>query len=201
LDIIYLAQIAAAYYRWTSQLNGDNPLIFSDFNAFYTAHHDLLHPTAWRSYYSTTFLTQPTTACFYRMPDLQDLPDSSSLLCLLRDNPVSELVLKLPRWACTVGRTRHRQPFLSFDTITEIALRTLGAVLTRLHAACPIAPPFSESHACFWLGEYYEPPIAESKQEALPTNANTQLEGEEKKIPPSPSPTSDLSPREDNREA
>jgi hypothetical protein len=135
------------------------------------------------------------------MPDLQDLPDSSSPLCLPRDNPVSEHVLKLPRWAYTVGRTRHRQPLIPFDAITRIALRTLDAVLTRLHAAYPSTPPFSESHAHFWLDEYYKPPLAESKQEALPTNANTQLEGKGKKISSSPSPTSDLSPRKDNREA
>jgi hypothetical protein len=201
LDIFYLAQVAAAYYRWTSQLNSEDLLTFSEFDAFYTAHYALLHPTAWRSYYSATFLTQPTTARFYRMPDLQDLPDSSSPLCLPRDNPVSEHVLKLPRWAYTVGRTRYRQPLLPFDTTTKIALRTLGAVLTRLHAAYPSTPPFSESHARFWLDEYYKPPIAELKQEALPTNTNTQLEGEEKKTPSSPSPTSDLSPRKDNREA
>ena len=135
------------------------------------------------------------------MPDLQDLPDSSSPLCLPRDNPVSEHVLKPPRWAYTVGRTRQRQPLLPFDTITKIALRTLDAVLTRLHAAYPSTPPFSESHARFWLDEYYKPPIAESKQEALPTNINDQLEGEEKKILSSPSPKSNLSPRKDNREA
>lgn len=199
--MFYLAQIAAAYYRWTSQLNWEDPLTFSDFDAFYTAHHALLHPTAWRSYYSTKFLIQPTTARFYRMPDLQDLPDSSSPLCLPRDNPVSKHVLKLPRWAYTVGRTRHRQPLLPFDTITKIALRTLVAVLTRLNEACPCTPPFSESHARFWLDEYYKPPIAESKQEPLPTNTNDQLEGEEKKISSSPSPKSNLSPRKDNREA
>ena len=201
LDIFYLAQIAAAYYRWTSQLNSDDLLTFSDFDAFYTAHHALLHPTAWRSYYSTAFLAQPATARFYRMPDLQDLPDSSSPLCLPRDDPVSEHVLKIPRWAYTVGRTRYRQPLLPFDTITRIALRTLDAVLTRLHAAHPSSPPFSESHACFWLNEYYEPPIAEPKQETLPTDTKTQLQGEEKKIPPSLGSTSDLSPRKHNREA
>ncbi|KAH5240613.1 hypothetical protein HBI64_077320 [Parastagonospora nodorum] len=200
LDIFYLAQIAAAYYHWTDQLNGDDPLTFSDFDAFYTAHHALLNPTAWRSYYSTAFLTQPNTARFYRMPDLQDLPDSSSPLCLPRNNPVSKHVLKLPRWAYTVGRTCHRQLFLPFDTITEIALRTLDTALTRLHAAYPSTPPFSEPHARFWLDEYYKPPIAESKQEALSTNTNTQLGGEEK-IPSSSSPTSDPSPRKDNREA
>jgi hypothetical protein len=39
-------------YRYSSQLEGDFPSV-SDFPAFYTAHHALLHSSAWRSYYST----------------------------------------------------------------------------------------------------------------------------------------------------
>jgi hypothetical protein len=142
LDIFYLAQLAAAIYRYTSQLEGDFPS-FSDFPAFYTAHHALLHSSVWRSYYSTRFLTQRTTARFYRLPDLQDLPDSSSPLCQPCRSPVSAHVLKRPRWAYTVGCTRCRQPFLPFETLTAVALSTLEF--------CPSAPPDSESHARFWL--------------------------------------------------
>ncbi|KAJ5414362.1 hypothetical protein N7509_000989 [Penicillium cosmopolitanum] len=142
LDIFYLAQLAAAIYRYTSQLEGDLPS-FSDFPTFYTAHHALLHSSVWRSYYSTHFLTQRTTACFYRLPDLQDLPDSSSPLCQPCRNPVSAHVLKRPRWAYTVGCTRCRQPFLSFETLTAVALSTLEFN--------PSAAPDSESHARFWL--------------------------------------------------
>ncbi|KAJ9199092.1 hypothetical protein DTO166G4_7369 [Paecilomyces variotii] len=151
LDIFYLAQLAAAIYRYSSQLEDDFPS-FSDFPAFYTAHYDLLHSSAWRSYYSIPYLSQRTTACFYRPPDLQDLPDSSSPLCQPRRRPVSGHVLKLPRWAYTVGCTRYRQPFLPGETLTAVALRTLEATMTRLHTACPSAPPpASESHARFWL--------------------------------------------------
>ncbi|KAL4975557.1 hypothetical protein BDW66DRAFT_160356 [Aspergillus desertorum] len=43
--------------------------------AFYTTQHALLEPSAWRSYYSKTFLEQRTTARFYTAySNLQDLP-------------------------------------------------------------------------------------------------------------------------------
>ncbi|KAJ5150817.1 uncharacterized protein N7482_010069 [Penicillium canariense] len=135
---------------------------FSDFPAFYTAHHALLHSSAWCSYYSTPFLTQRTTARFYRQPVLQDLPDSSSPLCQPRHNPVSAHVLKLPRWAYTVGCTRRRQPFLPFVTLTTVALSTLEATMTRLHTAFPSALPHSESHARFWLN-YFTPEPSPSR--------------------------------------
>ncbi|KAJ5505995.1 Dynamin [Penicillium expansum] len=155
LDVFYLAQLAAAIYRYSSQLEGDFPSFF-DFPAFYTAHHALLHSSAWRSYYSTHFLAQRTTARLYRLPDLQDLPDSSSPLCQPRRSTVFAHVLKLPRWAYTVSCTRRRQPFLPFVTLTAVALSTLEATMTRLHTAYPSAPPYSESHARFWL-DYFTP--------------------------------------------
>jgi len=69
LDIFYLAQLAAAIYRSSDQLEGDFPSP-DDFQSFYTIHHALPHSSAWRSYYSTAFLTQRTTARFYCLPDL-----------------------------------------------------------------------------------------------------------------------------------
>ncbi|KAJ5523558.1 hypothetical protein N7513_013102 [Penicillium frequentans] len=161
LDVFYLAQLAAAIYRYSSQLEGDF-LTFSDFSAFYTAHHALLHSSAWRSYYSIHFLAQRTTARLYRLPNLQDLPDSSSPLCQPRHSTVSAHVLKLPRWAYTVSCTRRRQPFLPFVTLTAIALSTLKATMTRLHSAYPSAPPYSESHARFWL-DYFTPNLSSSR--------------------------------------
>ncbi|XHG00037.1 hypothetical protein AWENTII_003508 [Aspergillus wentii] len=152
LGMFYLAQLAAAIYRYSSQLEGDFPS--SDFPT-YTAHHALLHSSVWRSYYSLPFLTQHTTARFYRLPDLQDLPDSSPL-CQPRHRPVSTNILKLPRWAYPIECTRRRQPFLPFATLTAVALSTLETTMARLHTAYPSAPPYSESHARFWL-DYFTP--------------------------------------------
>lgn len=45
LDVFYLTQLAAAIYRYSSQLDGDFPT-FSDFPVFYSAHHALLHSYA-----------------------------------------------------------------------------------------------------------------------------------------------------------
>ena len=121
-----------------------------------------MHSSAWRAYYSKPFLTQRMTACFYRPPDLQALPDSSSPLCQPRHSPVSAHVLKLPRWAYTVGCTRRRQPYLPFVTLLAVALSTLESTMARLHTAYPSAPPYSESHARFWL-DYFTPDPSRSR--------------------------------------
>lgn len=75
---------------------------------------------------------------------------------------VSAHVLKLPRWANSIERTRRRQPFLPCETLTTLALSTLEATITRLHIACPSAPPYSESHARFWLN-YFTPDPSPSR--------------------------------------
>ncbi|KAJ5680975.1 hypothetical protein N7536_012114 [Penicillium majusculum] len=149
LDIFYLAQLAAAIYRSTDQLEGDFPSP-DDFQSFYTTHHALLHSSVWRSYYSTTFLTQRTTARFYRLPDLQDLPDSDSPLGLPRQRPPT-FATKLPRWAYSVARTHRRQPSLPLATLTRLALSTLETTTTRLRTAHPSVAPYSETQARFWL--------------------------------------------------
>ncbi|KAI9034936.1 uncharacterized protein KD926_004999 [Aspergillus affinis] len=153
LDIFYLAQLAAAIYRSSSQLDGDFPSP-SDFPAFYTTHRALLHPSAWRSYYSAAFLTQPTTARFYRLPDLQDLPDSDSPLAQPRQPPPgggAAHATKLPRWAYSVERTHRRQPSLPLATLTRLALSTLEMTTARLRTVHPSVPPYSETQARFWL--------------------------------------------------
>ncbi|RHZ73294.1 hypothetical protein CDV55_100025, partial [Aspergillus turcosus] len=149
LDIFYLAQLAAAIYRSSDQLEGDFPSP-DDFQSFYTTHHALLHASTWRSYYSTAFLTQRTTARFYRLPDLQDLPDSDSPLGLPRQRPPAHAT-KLPRWAHSVARTHRRQPSLPLATLTGLALSTLETTIARLRTAHTSVPPYSETQARFWL--------------------------------------------------
>ncbi|KAJ9486166.1 hypothetical protein VN97_g7179, partial [Penicillium thymicola] len=149
LDIFYLAQLAATIYRSTNQLEGDFPS-HDDFQSFYTTHYALLHSSAWRSYYSTAFLTQRTTARFYRLPDLQDLPDSDSPLTLPRQRPPA-YATKLPRWAYSVARTHRRQSSLPLGTLTRLALNTLGMTITHLRTAYPSVPLYSETQARFWL--------------------------------------------------
>ncbi|KAL4982806.1 hypothetical protein BDW68DRAFT_47062 [Aspergillus falconensis] len=153
LDLFYLAQIAAAIYRSSDPIEGVYPSP-DDFDAFYTEHHALLNPSAWRSYYSETYVRQRTTARFYRQPDLQGLPDSDSPLDQLRKRPRvggGPHATKLPRWAYNVARTRRRQPLLPLDTFTGLALSTLETFIGRLCTAHPSVPPYSETQARFWL--------------------------------------------------
>ncbi|KAK8015788.1 J domain-containing protein 1 [Apiospora marii] len=80
LDMFYIAQIAAGIYRSSDQCEGDFPSA-DDFDAFYVQHYPALHQDAWREYYSPTFLAQTSSARFYRLPNLRDLPDASDPLC------------------------------------------------------------------------------------------------------------------------
>ncbi|KAI9035157.1 uncharacterized protein KD926_004452 [Aspergillus affinis] len=154
LDLFYLAQIAAGIYRSSDQIEGIFPSV-DGFDTFYTEHHALLHPSAWRAYYSEPFLKQNITARFYRLPDLQDLPDSDNPL----DLPIRKQshvgggphATKLPRWAYNVACTYLRQPLLPLVTLTDIALSTLEATINRLRKAHPSVRPYSETQARFWL--------------------------------------------------
>ncbi|KAL6229419.1 hypothetical protein BDW75DRAFT_249680 [Aspergillus navahoensis] len=131
LDIFYFVQIGGGINR-SEQMDGDFPSP-DDFDTFYTTHRALLNPSAWRSYYSETFLMQRTTARFYRLPDLQDLPDT--------DFPLGR-PLKRP------AHPGGGQPSLPLETFTELALRTLEASTARLHAAYPsVVQPYSETQA------------------------------------------------------
>ncbi|WYZ42058.1 hypothetical protein EsH8_V_000953 [Colletotrichum jinshuiense] len=149
LDIFYLAQIAAGIYRSSNQLEGDFPSA-EDFDTFYAQHHQLLDQDAWRQYYSPAFLAQVTSARFYRLPDLQDLPDSSDPLAQSRQKGVGHFT-KLPRWAHNVVRTHRRQPTLPVATITHTALSTLQQTILRLRKEHPSVQPYSETQARFWL--------------------------------------------------
>ncbi|KAK1142346.1 hypothetical protein N8T08_007898 [Aspergillus melleus] len=158
LDMFYLAQIAAALYITVHSSSEQIDDIFDTldgFNTFYTEHHALLHPSVWREYYSESFLKQNTTARFYCLPDLQDLPGSNNPLDLpVREQPHvggGPHVTKLPRWAYNVARTFLRQHLLPLATLTDIALRTLEATINRQRKTYPSVRPYSETQARFWL--------------------------------------------------
>ncbi|KAF4785630.1 rta1 domain protein [Colletotrichum scovillei] len=149
LDIFYLAQLAAAMYRFSDQGEGEFATA-DDFDGFYAQHSELLDENAWRKYYSSTLLAQPISARFYRLPDLQDLPDSSDPLAQPRHKGNGHLT-KLPRWAHNVVRTHRRQPSLFVETITQIALNTLEQTIGRLREDYTDVQPYSETQARFWL--------------------------------------------------
>lgn len=152
LDIFYLAQIEAGTYRSSNQLHDDLPESADDFDTFYAQHHQLLNQDAWRHYYSTPFLALATSARFYRLPDLQHLPDSSDPLAQPRRKEGTGHLTRLPRWAHNASRTHRRQPTLPVASMTQIALSTLQQTISRLRGAgYPSVEPYSETQARFWL--------------------------------------------------
>lgn len=152
MDVFYLAQLAAGIYRSSNNLRDEGPSI-NAFDAFYAQHNDLLHQDAWREYYSPPFLAQATSARFYRLPDLRDLPDASDPLGQPRSRKrgIGHFA-RLLRWAHTVVRTHWQQPTLPLETLIQIALCTLQQTIIRQRGTGYLSvKPYSETQARFWL--------------------------------------------------
>lgn len=164
LDIFYLAQIVAGIHRYDDQLVGDFPSI-DQFDTFYAEHHQLLNQDAWRQYYSPAFLAQASSARFYRLPNLQDLPDSSDPeLGTLQQRGIGHFT-KLPRWAYTVTRIPETSATLSVAFITQIALSSLQQTTLRLRKDHPGVQAYSATQASFWLKYMgFSGPISKKKQ-------------------------------------
>lgn len=120
---------------------------FDDYCANYGEH---ITQDVWQQYYSLEFLLQPSTARFWRLPNLRDLPSSCQPIGNLRDKPIGHFT-KLPRWADNVIGTSLRQPTLSRDIIIQIAIDTLRDVTLRLREYRPEVPAFSETQTQFWI--------------------------------------------------
>lgn len=148
-----MAQIAAGINRCNEDYTGrDDFLSPDDFDTFYVKHHELLNQDAWKQYYSPTLLAQATSARYYRLPDLQDITDSSGPLWQVQQKGIGHFT-KLPRWARNATGTARRSPTLSMATITQIALSTLEETTSRLRKDHPGVQPYSATQASFWLKE------------------------------------------------
>lgn len=161
LDIFYLAQIVAGIYRYDVGV----PLSIDQFDAFYAENHQLLNQDAWRQYYSAAFLAQASSARFYRLPNLQDLPDPSDPELWIPQQKGIGHFTKLPRWAYTATWITESPATLSVAIITQIALSTLQQTTSRLRKDHPGVQAYSATQASFWLKYMKFPgPISKRRQ-------------------------------------
>lgn len=142
-----MSQVACGWY-YESYIVDD--LYTDNFNDYLTAYGKYFTEDIWKQYYSLEFLLQPSTARFWRPPNLRHLPFSDDPVGTCRKKPAAHAT-KLPRWADTVNGTYHRQTALSKERITEIAIETLRSSISRLREQHPEVPPYSETQARFWL--------------------------------------------------
>ena len=151
MDVFYLAQLAAAVYRHYNHFSTEDDVPGEmDFAIIYAAHHDLLGEDVWKDYYTPAFLVEASSALFYRLPNLQDLPDASDPLGHPRSKGSGHFT-KLPRWADTVARVARRKSPLSVQQISEIALATLEQTILRQREMDDRIQTYSATQARFWL--------------------------------------------------
>jgi hypothetical protein len=141
--------LTAALYRSTESFDIDDPYD-DDFDGFYAAYHNLLREDVHEEYYSPSLLAHPSTARFWRLPDLRDLTDTSDQLRGVRREGIGHFT-RIPRWAYLVTLTQWRQPTLSTEMLTQLAISSLQKAISRQQRECPDVRPYSETQARFWL--------------------------------------------------
>lgn len=153
LDIFYLSQLMSAYERTSNELNDVFYFPgFDDFDYFYVEHRQLLDEDAWKLYYSPGLLMESSR--YYRLPDLQHLPESDSPIGMPRNKggAAGPHATKLPRWATEVCCVIASQPTVPIETMKQLALSTLKQTISRLRKDFPdVQPYYSETQALFWL--------------------------------------------------
>lgn len=141
------------YHRTYEDDDRADEHLIQDFDAFHTHFYDLIHEDVWKEYYSPEFLAQPSSANFYRQPNLQDLTYTHSPLGKPRDVRRGHYT-KLPRWAVCVACTRFKQRTLAPSLLYKIALSTLQQSIEAQRNKNPQIRPYSETQARFWLNRF-----------------------------------------------
>lgn len=149
--MLYVAIIDDLFYAW--ELSGEDGSSADSYYDMIDYHYDKLTEDIWKEYYSPEFLRHPTSAQFYRLPNLRDLPNGHGPVGALRTKGIGNHK-SLPRWAHHVYRTMIRQPNIPLDTMVQLAMSTLRATKQRQQKDCPRAQPYSDTHAWFWLNRH-----------------------------------------------
>jgi hypothetical protein len=154
VGIFYLYQLRVAIDRYTvdNQETLPGP---DDFDAVFKAYGNLLVPGTWRQHYSEDFMQQNITQRFWRLPNLETLPDSYNDFVKKQDQSkakrsLSNLEHKLPRFAFRVVKT-YLTTDLSRVWVMEQALSVLQQTTIRSRLESKQIEMYSETQAYFWM--------------------------------------------------
>jgi hypothetical protein len=134
----------------------------------------LMHGGLWKEYYSKDLFFSPEAEEYWRLPDLQALPD----ICQIspsksqyhpRQNRQEE-PCRLMRFAFFVVQ-QYMSSKVRRGWVVKQALASLQSTTMRLRVNNPTIPPYSETQAYFWIQLIHAALISESLQP--PTKASS----------------------------
>jgi hypothetical protein len=153
MGIFYLYQLQTAIDRYAAKNKGALPEP-DDFNKILETYHDLLASGTWRQYYTESFMLDNLTAKFWRLPNLQDLPENCTEFDKQQDpakpRRLSSLEVKLPRFAFRAVKT-YLTNDISRVWVVERALSVLQQTTVRSRTESRRIEVYSETQAYFWV--------------------------------------------------
>jgi hypothetical protein len=146
----------------------------------------LMNESLWKDFYSNELLFGPEAKEYWRLPDLQALPDFTQISLASRPRHIhlrsQEEPYRVMRFAFSVVQ-KYMSSNVRRGWLVKQALASLQSTTMRLRANNPAIPPYSETQAYFWIqlihaalvSEAIRPPATASKDEPLLRTALSQL--------------------------
>jgi hypothetical protein len=134
----------------------------------------LMNGGLWKGYYSKDLLFSPEAKEYWRLPDLQALPDFTQITATktshhIRQNS-NEEPYRVMRFAFSVVQ-KYMSSNVRRGWMVKQALASLQSTTMRLRAKNPSIPPYSETQAYFWIQLIHAALVSESLRP--PTKATT----------------------------
>jgi hypothetical protein len=125
----------------------------------------LMHSGLWKEYYSKDLLFSPEAKEYWRLPDLQALPDSYQISPTKATNHArrnsQEEPYRVMRFAFSVVQ-KHMSSNVRRGGMVKQALASLQSTTMQLRAKNPAIPPYSETQAYFWIQLIHAALVSES---------------------------------------
>lgn len=113
----------------------------------------LMNGGLWKDYYSKDLMFTPEAKEYWRLPDLEALPDFTQITLTKLHHvrrPSQEEPYRVMRFAFVVVQ-RYMSSNVRRGWLIKQALASLQSTTMRLRAKNPSIPPYSETQAYFWI--------------------------------------------------
>jgi hypothetical protein len=136
----------------------------------------LMNEGLWKDFYSKELLFSPEAKKYWRLPDLQALPEFTQISLASRSPYVrrksQEEPYRVMRFAFSVVQ-KYMSSNVRRGWMVKQALASLQSTTMQLRAKNPAIPPYSETQAYFWIqlihaalaSEAFHPPARTSKDD------------------------------------
>ena len=153
MTIFWLYNLQLAILEHKQKSNANAWPTREDFQQVLLSSPSLMNGSLWKEYYTKDLMFTPEAKEYWRLPDLQALPDFTQITPSKPHHarrPSQEEPYRVMRFAFVVVQ-RYMSSDVRRGWLIKQALASLQSTTMRLRAKNPSVPPYSETQAYFWI--------------------------------------------------